>query len=385
MMQPKYALLAIGVAAFSAPATDAFGAAPRNEPVRVVAADGPDREARQPQVAVDAGGRIYVVFGRGNVVRCAVSADGGKTFDVSTVGSVGALALGMRRGPRVASTGGAVVVTAIVGEQGKGRDGDLLAWRSTDGGKGWTGPTRINAEVGSAREGLHGMAAGPGGAVFCTWLDLRAGRTELYGARSPDGGATWNRDGLVYRSPDGNICECCHPSTTFGRDGTLHVMWRNQLEGARDLYLTSSSDAGKTFRPAEKLGRGTWPLDACPMDGGAVAVGPEGQVNTVWMRAGAMFAAKPGEAERPLGRGAQGWTAFGAAGPYAIWLEKRPGKLLVLPPDTSSPRTLAERASDPVIAAAPDGQGPVVAAWEAKEGGGIVALVLDSPAGAAAR
>jgi hypothetical protein len=350
-----------------------------SEPVRITAADGPDREAKQPQVAVDARGRIYIAFGRGNTVRLAASTDAGRTYDVNTVGTPGALSLGMRRGPRVAATDGAVLVTAIGGSEGKGRDGDVLAWRSTDGGRTWAGPTRVNAVEGSAREGLHGMAAGPDGRVFCTWLDLRNEKTEIYGSLSKDGGATWGPDALVYRSPDGSVCECCHPSAAFSPDGTLHVMWRNSLKGARDLYLTSSSDGGTTFGTAEKLGRGTWPLKACPMDGGAVAAGPDGRVETVWMRAGSMFAARPGEAERPLGRGVQGWTAFGAEGPYAVWLEKRPGKLLALIPGESSPLTLAERASDPVIAAAPGGRGPVVAAWEAKADGGIVSQVLDAP------
>lgn len=337
-----------------------------------------DAEGRQPQVAVDPGGRIYVAFGRANEVRLAASADGGKSFEVSAVGEAGALSLGMRRGPRVAATQGAVVVTAIGGKQGKGRDGDVLAWRSPDGGRTWTGPQRINSVEGSAREGLHGMTAGPKGRMYCTWLDLRAGRTEIYGSVSKDGGATWDRDVLVYRSPDGSVCECCHPSAAYGPDGTLHVMWRNSLGGSRDLYLTSSADDGETFRPAEKLGRETWPLKACPMDGGAVAVGPEGRVETVWMRAGSMFAARPGEAERPLGLGVQGWAAMGAGGLHAVWLQGRPGRLLHLAPDSATPRVLAERAVDPAIAAAPGGRGPVVAAWEVPGGGkGIEAVVID--------
>ena len=307
----------------------------------------PTEEAKQPQVAVDARGRIYIAFGRGNTVRLASSTDGGRTYDVNTVGEVGSLALGMRRGPRVAATDGSIVVTAIGGREGKGRDGDVLAWRSKDGGKTWAGPTRVNAVEGSAREGLHGMAAGPEGRVYCTWLDLRNGKMEVYGALSKDGGATWEPDALVYRSPDGSVCECCHPSAAFGPDGTLHVMWRNSLKGARDLYLASSSDGGKTFGAAEKLGRGTWPLRACPMDGGAVAAGPDGRVETVWMRAGAMFAARPGEPERGLGRGVQGWTAFGAEGPYSVWLEKRPGRLLALTREGRSPTILAERAGRP--------------------------------------
>lgn len=346
------------------------------EPVRVTAAEGADREGRQPQVAVDSGGRIYVAFGRGSAVRLAASTDGGKTFDVNDVGSVSSLSLGMRRGPRVAVTDDSLVVTAIGGKEGKGRDGDVLAWRSNDGGETWAGPSRVNSVERSAREGLHGMSAGPDGRVFCTWLDLRNKKTEIFGAMSKDGGATWEPDVLVYRSPDGSVCECCHPSAAFGPDGTLHVMWRNSLKGARDLYLTSSTDGGKTFRAAEKLGQGTWPLRACPMDGGAIAAGPEGRVETVWMRAGSMFAAKPGEAERPLGRGVQGWTAFGAEGTCSVWLEKRPGKLLALIPGQTSPLTIAERANDPVIAAAANGRGPVVAVWEDKADGGILAHVF---------
>ncbi|AMV38111.1 sialidase family protein [Planctomyces sp. SH-PL62] len=356
-----------------------------SEPVRVAASDGADRDAKQPQVAVDARGRIYVTFGRGGTVRLAASTDGGKTFDENTVGSVGALALGMRRGPRVTATDGSVVVTAIGGKEGKGRDGDVLAWRSQDGGKTWAGPSRVNAVEGSAREGLHGMAAAPDGKVFCTWLDLRSGKMEVYGSLSKDGGATWEPDALVYRSPDGSVCECCHPSAAFGPDGTLHVMWRNSLKGARDLYITNSSDGGKSFGPAEKLGRGSWPLNACPMDGGAVAAGPEGRVETVWMRAGAMFAARPGEAERSLGRGVQGWAAFGADGPYSVWLEERPGKLLALTPAADSPLILAERANDPVVAAAPNGRGPVVVAWEDKADGGILAHVFTPKAEEAPR
>ena len=356
-----------------------------SEPVRVTTSDGADRDAKQPQAAVDAHGRVYIAFGRGSTVRLAASTDGGKTFGLNTVGEVGSLALGMRRGPRVAATGDSVVVTAIGGKEGKGRDGDVLAWRSGDGGKTWAGPIRVNAVEGSAREGLHGMAAGPEGRVFCTWLDLRSKKTEIYGALSNDGGATWEPDGLVYRSPEGSVCECCHPSAAFGPDGTLHVMWRNSLKGARDLYLSSSSDGGKTFRPAEKLGQGTWPLKACPMDGGAVAAGPEGRVETVWMRAGAMFAAKPGEAERSLGRGVQGWTAFAAEGPFSVWLEKRPGRLLALLPESSSAQVLTERANDPVVASSPNGRGPVIAAWEDKADGGIVTQVLNTPGDDASR
>jgi len=355
-----------------------LGDTPTIMPVRVVPLDGPDREARQPQVAVDPKGRVYVAFGVGDTIRCARSEDGGRTFTVSTVGAVDALSLGMRRGPRIAVAGASVVVSVIGGREGKGRDGDLLAWRSSDGGETWSKPARVNTVEASAREGLHAMAGGPDGSVYCTWLDLRAKRTEVFGARSKDGGTTWEPDRLVYRSPGGSVCECCHPSVAYGPDGTLFVMWRNQVQGARDLYLARSADGGATFDPAEKLGRGTWPLTACPMDGGAVAVGLDGLVETVWMRENAIFEARPGQPEHRLGRGVQGWAAVGPQGPTAVWLASRPGRLLAKVPGRTNPLTLAENAVDPVVAAGPLGQGPVVAAWEAK-GGGLFAATLDRP------
>ena len=356
----------------------AMGAGPEpGPPVRVVAADGPDRAARQPQVAVDGAGRIYVAYGVGDAIRCATSADEGKTFEATTVGSAGVLALGMRRGPRIAAAGEAVVVTAVCGAEGKGRDGDILAWRSTDAGRTWAGPTRVNGVAGSAREGLHGMAGGPDGSVFCAWLDLREKRSKVYGARSRDGGATWEPDRLVYRAPGGSVCECCHPSVALAPDGGVCVIWRNQLNGARDLYLARSADGGRSFGPAEKLGRGTWPLNACPMDGGAVAVGADGHVESAWTRAGIVYMARPGEVERRLGPGIQPWIAAGPGGPFAVWLAGRPGRLLAEFPGRPGPTTLAEDAADPAIAAGPGGRGPVVAAWEAKPpGGGIFAAVL---------
>jgi hypothetical protein len=381
------AVAAAGLVVFGTFVSYSAGGEPlRAEPVHVITSGESDRGAKQPQAAVDPHGRIYVVFGQGNHIRCATSTDEGKSFKSTAVGTVGSLALGMRRGPRIAANSEVLVVTAIGGKEGKGRDGDVLAWRSADSGGTWTGPTRMNAVAGSAREGLHSMAAGPNGLVYCAWLDLRNNRTEIYGVRSKDGGLTWEKDTLVYRSPEKSVCECCHPSVAFAPDGTLYVMWRNQLAGARDMFLVRSTSGGESFGEAEKLGRETWPLNACPMDGGAIAAGANGQVDTVWMRAGAIYAARPGEKERELGRGVQGWTAFGSDGEYSVWLDKRPGKLLAIVPGGKMPTILAESANDPVIAAALSGGGPVVAVWESKsEEGGLFSYVLSPRANVSSR
>ena len=185
---------------------------------------------QQPQLAIDAAGTVHVVYGVGDRVRYHRSQDGGKTFSTpSDLPLVHAMSLGMRRGPRVAATDSAICVTAIGGKQGKGRDGDLLAMQSVDGGKTWSQPIPVNDAPDAAREGLHAMAAGPQGRLCCVWLDLRNRKTEIMAATSSDGGKTWSKNVLVYKSPDGSVCECCHPSVAFDGRGAIYVQWRNSL------------------------------------------------------------------------------------------------------------------------------------------------------------
>ncbi len=343
------------------------------EPVRLLP-EGTLKESRQPQAAIDAAGNIHVAFGCGNDLYVATSSDAGKTFASPVkVGTPGVLSLGMRRGPRITVTEKMLVVTAIGGPLGKGKDGDLLAWRSTDNGKSWNGPVRVNDEESSAREGLHAMAAGPKGELACAWLDLRTKGSKVFGSTSSDGGQTWSKNFLVYDSPSGAVCPCCHPSITFDPTGNMFVMWRNALEGSRDMYFTQSSDGGKTFSMATKLGQGTWKLDVCPMDGGQIAFSPGGEMFTVWRREQRVFLTGHADSEgttstdsrdQSLGQGEQPWLAANAKGAYLAWISKRNGDLFLKPPGTTVNLTVAHEATDPVVATNPTGQGPVIVCWE---------------------
>jgi hypothetical protein len=159
-----------------------------------VAAPAEAEASRQPQLAAR-GRHVALAFGAGNSIYSSGSADSGRTFGPPVlVSSIGRLALGMHRGPRVVYARRAIVVSAVVGRLGRGRDGDLMAWRSTDDGRSWSAPIRVNDVAGAAREGLHAMAAGAA-VVFAAWLDLRETGTRVYGSTSRDGGATCHRTG----------------------------------------------------------------------------------------------------------------------------------------------------------------------------------------------
>jgi len=339
------------------------------EPVELDRGAAP-HNPQQPQVAVDARGAIHVVYGVGDLARYCRSDDGGKSFGKPVdLPAANDISLGLRRGPRIAVSDKAICVTVIGGKQGKGRDGDLLAIRSVDGGKSWAAPVQVNDVTDAAREGLHAMCAGPKGEMHCVWLDLRNGKTEVMASTSTNDGITWGKNVLVYKSPDGSVCECCHPSVTTDGRGRIHAQWRNSVDGARDIYVASSMDGGKTFGKASKLGAGSWPLDACPMDGGAIATSAGGKLASAWRRDKAVFLSLEGEAkEQRLGAGEQPWIAATDAGPFVVWLKKRGDIAYLLTPESKSPIELASHAADPVIAAGPNGRGPVVAVWEHRDG-----------------
>jgi hypothetical protein len=327
---------------------------------------------------VDEAGAIYVAFGAQGAVYCCKSTDGGETFSKPVkIGEAKKLALGKRRGPRIVASKNAVVVTAISHE-----DGDVLSWRSNDGGETWSVPRTVNDNSpGTAAEGLHALAISPQGEVFCTWLDHRLARRkqQIFGAVSRDGGKTWGENMLVYRSPSGGICPCCHPSATYDAKGGLHVMWRNELDGFRDMYVASSSDGGETFQAAVKLGAGSWRLDACPMDGGALAATSPGKLTTVWRRERQIYRTQPDQLEEQLlGDGEQPWAAATSQGAYVVWLNRRPGDLMFLGPKSGRAIKLTAQANDPVVAAPLAGKGPVVVVWETGHGDqtGILATVV---------
>jgi hypothetical protein len=319
---------------------------------------------KQPHIIVTDQGRIQLTFGSETSIFHTISTDQGKTFREPTlVAKPTKLALGMRRGPRIASADNHLLISAVTGELGGGKDGDLVLWRSSDAGKTWTGPQTINDQAASAREGLHAIVANEKRAD-CVWLDLRNMRTELWHSTSTDQGATWSKNALVYRSPDKSICQCCHPSLCYDSEGQLIVMWRNSIENRRDMYFSNQQKDG-SFSEAVKLGTGTWEINACPMDGGSCVLDAAGKLATVWRRDGELLMTNADPArELALGPGLQPVIAATSKGIYTAWISKRPGDLLLLNPTQKKPQKFADRANDPVLAGSVKPGSPLVLAWE---------------------
>jgi len=252
----------------------------------------------QPQISVDPRGTIRVVFGRNDSVFCTTSIDQGSTFSTPVlVGSVAGMHLGMSRGPQIASSAKTSLITAM------DKSGDIHFFQLDNKFGKWVSKGYVNDLRSTAPEGLMGLAADKNDHYYAVWLDTRQEKkNNIYFSSFGPTQKTWSKNILVYQSPDGHVCECCKPNIAV-RNNQVAIMFRNWISGSRDMYLLQSVNSGRNFSPAQKLGEGTWPLKACPMDGGGLVFDSKGNIQTAWQRQGVIYTCKPGKPEMKVAEG----------------------------------------------------------------------------------
>lgn len=275
---------------------------------------------QMPNITVDKAGKTHLVYGKGDSILYSSSSDKGETFsDPSLIAVLPKLAASHTRGPQIVLTNIGLALTACNSQ------GNIFSFVQS-GSKKWEATGRVNDVDTVAKENLMSLSA-DGQNVFAVWLDLRDKHNKIYGARSIDAGRSWKKNILIYASPDKTVCECCKPSVAI-KGKNVYVMFRNWLNGNRDLHLIQSTNGGLNFGEAKKLGNGSWALNGCPMDGGGMAINKTGTPETVWNRKGAIYSCKPGEKEIEIGKGRScAIETFDGKNIYA-WVEN--GEVVVL-------------------------------------------------------
>jgi hypothetical protein len=353
----RAAALVVALAAAAAAAAAGAAADDAAKPIEVPTA-GADLAA-PPRVAPLPDGRALVALAFADRIDVVALRTGDLAFEPAAVVARRAdLLLGGRRGPRVAATKSAVVVAAITRRTKEG-GGDLFAWRSTDAGATWGEAVRVSDVPGCAAEGLFDLAALADGRFVVVWLDCRAKAMRLRADYSADG-AAWGGDVLAYESPDGTICECCHPAVAATPDGGAVAAFRNVMGRDRDVWTLRLARGATKFASAAKCGKGAWRIAACPMAGPSVVVLGD-DVVSAWRRESHVFLAVGARAERDLGEGTEPHLLARADGVHAFWTTKN--ALLHLPPGAERPMELAQGATFPSAASGTDASGPAFVAW----------------------
>ncbi|MHC5020092.1 MAG: sialidase family protein [Planctomycetota bacterium] len=231
----------------------------------------PASGAAQPDVAVSADGAVvWVVYGgaregRGNVF-VVRSDDGGASFGepVVAIDAGGRGRFGRQRGPRIGVDGdGTVYVSAAVQLEAidpapRYPKADIWLAVSTDGGKTFGKPRKVNDAGKTATESMHDLAVTPKGEAHLVWLDNRTKKgNQLWYTRVTKRGTKVERNRLAYGSPEGGVCPCCTPAVTVDAKGNPIAAFRNNLGGKRDAWVAVSRNKGKSFAAA-KAGQGGW-------------------------------------------------------------------------------------------------------------------------------
>lgn len=101
------------------------------------------------------------------------------------------------------------------------------------------------------------LAADDKGNVTACWL-----ADKLYANVSHDNGETF--EPTVEIDPTFNPCDCCTTSVTYGADGRVAILYREETNNSRDMYLVLwDQAANKSTRT--RVSTRLWKIDACPM------------------------------------------------------------------------------------------------------------------------
>ena len=175
-------------------------------------------------------------------------------------------------------------------------EGDVYLTVLSAEGKTLIAPVRVNDNAAPAN-GIHqspGMALGPNGEVYLTWVSHKEGgefAADIRFARSIDGGKTFLPSVAVNDNPKPSSRG--FESIAVAKDGAIYVAWLDSREklatagnkqgqgknGSSSAYFTRSLDGGKTFEKNIKLDD-----NACPCCRTTIAAGPAGRVYVSWRK-----------------------------------------------------------------------------------------------------
>jgi hypothetical protein len=153
---------------------------------------------------------------------------------------------------------------------------------STDDGATWTNPVRVDhlpADSQVAVDGVTGLLA-PDGEALVAWKDGRNGRTDIFLARSTDGGRTWGSEDRRLDMDEPGTAVSGEPMLARSSDGRVALAWEDDRAGYEGIYLRVRSTGDRQdWGPEISVAA---PVQKRAMRTPQLAWGPDGQLYAVW-------------------------------------------------------------------------------------------------------
>ena len=170
------------------------------------------------------------------------------------------------------------------------------------------------------------LATGERGAVTACFL-----KDKLFAMVSRDGGTSFTASAELNTA--WNPCNCCTTSATYGPDGRLALLYREETNNERDIYLVLWDQGRNTPPTRSRISSTPWKIEGCPMTYYTVNPTKTGYVAS-WPTKGQVYFARldkdgavlpPGEIKTPGMSGMRtGVLALGAGDGAALvaWKNK---------------------------------------------------------------
>jgi hypothetical protein len=160
--------------------------------------------------------------------------------------------------------------------------------QSTDDGKSWSAPVTPHRDSSAAEHGFVAMWS-EAGKVGAVWLDGRKFAPGGHDAHSATNemalmSTMVSAQGRVEAETelDARTCDCCQNSAAMTASGPI-VAYRDRSPAEiRDIYVTRR--VGGRWMPGIPVHRDGWKIDACPVNGPAVAANGR-RVAVAWFTA----------------------------------------------------------------------------------------------------
>lgn len=271
-----------------------------------ISANGVD--AAEPATAAASDGTFYVAWVNHDAKQADVmlarfnheGAQQGAAVRVNQQAGVATAWRGDQPSVAVASDGAVYVLWTARVDAGDKHGTDVYLSVSKDRGQSFASEVKVNDDKEPNAHGMHSLAIAKDGRIYAAWLDERnvhqpqpstkaeghhmESNRDVYMSYSTDGGRTFAANHKVAAE----ACPCCKTSLTVAADGTLYTGWRQVLPGNyRHIAVASSADGGTTFSQPVIVSDDHWVLQGCPVSGPSLSVdSASGNLKVVWYAAG---------------------------------------------------------------------------------------------------
>ena len=185
-------------------------------------------------------------------------------------------------------------------EAGEKHGTDVYLSVSNDRGQSFASEVKVNDDKVPNDHGMHSLAVAKDGRIYAAWLDERNVPAPMPSAKAEGHHMESNRDVYLSYSTDGGrtfsanrkvateVCPCCKTALAVAADGTLYAGWRQVLPGSfRHIAVAASGDGGTSFSQPVIVSDDRWVLQGCPVSGPSLSVdGVSGNLKVVWYAAG---------------------------------------------------------------------------------------------------